>query len=406
MNFKYLAIGLLSLTALTNALADDYVLSPDGSAVVRINPVGTASAASLIGTPLPGGFTATTGSGGSISTSDYSAGFTGGTGGATIRALYDNGAALPAGQALEWVQVITTNNALGSATSPYLDNAAAPTAPYYSYTAANRTAGLAPSKLNFYDFSTRDPAVLSTTNPITWNASLYPVLTNGTALTVRDGVTWGWTMKNAMVGSTAGTFTSPAPASATVIGVGSSNFSWGLGDPSSLSFAAVAFDAKPNVPFVVGKLTFHNGTNFNPASSVDLNTAISFANVAEKNFVLNTRISMFNTPNTSDPIASADQVLLDEFGLTFNVLEGQTASVNVLATLSTGLSGAVTGTASGAALDLGNGFDPKPTYTLKFVGLADPTAGGFVTSVPEPATYASMLAGLLLLAALARLRKS
>lgn len=205
-----IVIASLFLASAGSAFAQSYALSPDGSAVVRADPVGMLSAVALGN--LPAGYSAVAGTGGTMSTSDYQAAFQGGNGGATIRALYDNGTAPAAGQGLQWVQVITTNSPLGGATSPYLDNAITPSAPYYSYTVQNRNPSLPSSQLNFYDFSKRSPATLSTTNPVTWSAALYPVVTNGSALTVHDGVSWGWTMKPAMVGSTAGTFVDPTPS--------------------------------------------------------------------------------------------------------------------------------------------------------------------------------------------------
>jgi hypothetical protein len=104
------------------ARADSYVLSPDGSAVVRLTPVSSVSANSISTTLLPAGYTATTGSLGSLSVTTYSAGFMNGVGGAKFTALYDKG--VKASSNLNWVQVVTTNNPLGSVTSPYLDNAA------------------------------------------------------------------------------------------------------------------------------------------------------------------------------------------------------------------------------------------------------------------------------------------
>jgi hypothetical protein len=191
------------------------------------------------------------------------------------------------------VQVITTNVPLGGATSPYLDNAGKPTKPFYTYTAENRNPALPANQLNFYDFSKRDPATLSTTNPITWNANLYPVVWDGsTGITVHDGISWGWTMKKATVGNTSGVFVNPSPASAVVSGVGTNNFSWGTAfpDQSWLSFTGGNFDTTPNTPFKLGSLTFHNGTivGGTGADSVSFDVALNFDNISEKNFVLHT----------------------------------------------------------------------------------------------------------------------
>jgi hypothetical protein len=399
LTFPNCALAALAfpLILATPALAADYALSPDGSAVVRLVPQGVVGANGLSGTPLPGGYTTAAGSAASTSVTGYTAGFSGGNGGAQFTALYNNGGALGANQSLSWVQVINTNLPLGGAVSPYLDNANNPATPFYSFTNENRNPSLPANQINFYDYSTRSPASLATTNPITWNASLYPVITTSgsTALTVENGVSWGWTMKKATVGSTSATFQSPSGG--VVTGVGTNNFTWGVGQPdvSSLTFTGQHFDTTPNTPFVLGELTYHNGTisTGTGADAVDFDTDISFDNVPEKNFDLSTTLQLINTVNTDDPIASADQVVLGNFGFTFNVLEGATASVDVLATLTTNL----TGTPSGAVADSLFSpvtFDPSPSYTLKIVGLVDPSQGGFVTGVPELSTWAMILLAL------------
>jgi len=335
----FIAVAGLSFAA----QAADYALSPDGTAVVRIVPQSTIAASTFNNGLLTGGYSSTTGTGGSLSVTSYTSGFSGGLGGAQFQALYDRGSALGTGQSLEWTQVITTNEPLGGATSPHLDNAGKPSEPYYTYTAANRNSSLPADKLNFYDFSKRDPATLATTNPITWNANLYPVIRDSTtAFTVLDGVSWGWTMKKATVGADTGIFMNPGPASVTVNGVGTSTFSWGVAQPdqSSLSFSGGAFDTSPNTPFKLGKLTFHNGTiaSDTGATSVTLDVSMNFTNVPEKNFDLNIPLTIVNTVNTSDPIASADYVTINGYGFTFNVLEGTTAAVDIYAKLTTGLS--------------------------------------------------------------------
>lgn len=380
--------------------AADYALSPNGDAVVRLTPQASIGAGTLNTSLLPSGWTSTTGSGGTMSVTSYNAGFSGATGGGQINALFNLGEAAPAGSYVEWVQVLNTNVPLGGNTSPYLDNAANTAKPFYSLTAANTTPGLPAGQLNFYDFSRRNPASLSTTNPITWSANLYPVVADAAnKLTVYNGTSWGWTMKKAMVGSTTGTFTNPAPGTAVVSGIGSSTFSWGSGNPSSLSFAASTFDTSPNTVFKLGTLTFHNGTitSNSGADAVTFNAKLHFDNVPEKDFALSSVFSLLNTPNTSDPIASADQVSIGSWGYTFNVMEGATASVDVMAKLSTGLVPSSAGTQSGAALIGADPFEVSPDYKLTIVGLTNPTSGGFVTSVPEAEAWALFSAGLLVL---------
>ncbi|SFN39916.1 hypothetical protein SAMN05216386_0812 [Nitrosospira briensis] len=100
-----------------------------------------------------------------------------------------------------------------------------------------------------------------------------------------------------------------------------------------------SFDATPGTPFTLGCLTFHNGEILSGtgADSVNFRLAINFDNVPEKNLVLETPFHLTNTPNVDDPVAAADFVSIGNFNFTFNVFEGNTASVDILATLSTGL---------------------------------------------------------------------
>ncbi len=391
------------------AFAVPFELSPDGYAVVRLTPQGTVSASTLDTSLLTPGFTSATGTGGSLSVTSYTAAFASGMGGAEIKALYDRGGPLSAGQSLEWVQVITTNAPLGGATSPYLDNAGKPGAPFYTFTAQNKDPTLPANKLNFYDFSKRDPATLTTVSPIkTWNANLYPVISDGAqGITVQNGISWGWSMKKAMVGSDPGVFVNPAPATAVTFGVGTNTFGWGSGDPSFLRFIGESFDTKPNTPFTLGHLTFHNGAIFEGtgADSVTLNVSMNFDNVSEKNFVFPINFQLVNTLNTDDPFASADFVGIEGFSFTFEVFEGATASADILAVLSTGLSALPSGAVPTGAELSGLPFDPSGNYRLSIVGFANPSPGGFIGgSVPEPSTL--LLLSLGLIAALTVRRRS
>ena len=191
--FSYISVFVCLLSSFSmSGNAQTYQLSADGGYVVRTVPQGTVAASSLNTSLLNAGWTSTVGTGGSMSVTNYMAGFQSGSGGAQFEALYNNGAALGAGQVLQWVQVINTNDPLGNKTSPYLDNAAKPNQPFYSYTMENRDPNLPANQLNFYDYSQRPPSDLSKANPITWNANLYPVIYDGkTGITVKNGVSWG-----------------------------------------------------------------------------------------------------------------------------------------------------------------------------------------------------------------------
>ena len=82
---------------------------------------------------------------------------------------------------MEWVQVIQTNQPLSGTATTYLDKAANTSKPFYSFTQENKTPGLPATQLNFYDFSKRletSVNTVNTVNPVTWNASLYPVVAN------------------------------------------------------------------------------------------------------------------------------------------------------------------------------------------------------------------------------------
>lgn len=196
-------------------------------------------------------------------------------------------------------------------------------------------------------------------------------------------------------------FRNPAPSDAVTTGVGTGSFTWGVGDPSSLSYTGNSFDTVPDTPFKIGHLNFRNGTIFSgAATSVDLDIALNFDNIPEKNFSLDSTFYIDNTPNSDDPIASADTVSIGGYSFTFNVLEGASAGVDLWAKLTTGLSALPTGAVpTGADQPAATPFDPDPGYMLSFVGFRDPGAGGFVgaTAVPAPGVLTLFLTGIVLL---------
>ncbi len=376
-----------------------YIVSPDGSTVYRIVPQGSVSASSLNASLLTAfGYTVTTGSTGTLTVSPYEAGWTSGNvGGGHIEAVYNHVTALAPGQTLEWIQVVTTNfPTQNRSVTGYLDNIdtsgqnlnpGASAFPFYALTAVNMADYLAHHSLGanaipFYDFSARGTLLVSTNQNVVWNAALYPVIVSGNNIIVENGVTWGWTAKKATIGTDSAIFLHASPGSATVTGVGTSHFTWGQANPdvSSLDFAGGSFDTSPGVRFKLGTLTYHNGTivNATGATSVDFDAAINFTNVPEKNTHLTATFGLVNSVNTDDPRESADIVDIGSLGYKFRVYEGDTATVDVYATLSTNLAPTPANSDRVDSVFSVGPFASNPIYGLKIVGLANASSGGFI----------------------------
>ena len=258
--------------------------------------------------------------------------------------------------------------------------------------------------VSFSDFSKRDQAGLSTTNPITWSANLYPAEYDGaTTVTVGNGVQWGWTMTPATVGNATATFNSPSPTCppATCSGIGTSSIAWGTGSPGGMSFTGTSFAPKVGDAFSLGTISYTNGsTEFGSAiDGISLDIGLEFTNVPELNFLYHAGLSITNTPNTTDPIASADFVTFSagSFSNSFHVLEGASATADLMAKLTPKLS--ITPASIG---------DKDPftipdaqtflAYDLQLVALANPSSGGFIsTPVPEPSTFSLFFVGILVM---------
>ncbi len=96
-------------------------------------------------------------------------------------------------------------------------------------------------------------------------------------------------------------------------GLGTNTFSWGTGvdsPSSSLSFVGKSVQgAIPEQPFVIGTLSYLNGSVLagTEAHSVGLETTFTFSGLTQS---FDYGFTLINTPNTSNPIASADSVLL------------------------------------------------------------------------------------------------
>lgn len=411
------SLCLMALGTSQMVHAANYALSPDGNAVVRLEsstPLASSSFNTSLITSAYAGWTVNTsgGAAGSIATTKYAAGWDpaiANRGGGIFEATYSQAGAVASGHSLQWVQVINTNIPQPGVSSPYIDPQPNDDALPFYWTGAEQPGFSTSKSTRIKDFSQRYSTSLSSTNPITWSADLYAADYDGNkTVTVGNGIRWGWNMKPATVGHSTGTFTGPSPACppATCSGIGSSSISWGQGSPGSLSFAGAAFAPKVGDAFKLGTLSYHNGstTTGSEISGITLDIAMSFDNISEANFTMHTPMSIVNSPNTDDPIASADFVSMTGFPYTFNVLEGASASVDVMAKLTPKLKLTPAGVGGGApgknpATDFLSG---PQGYELTFMGFANPTTGGFVPNVPEPSEGLLVLSGLVVVGTLAK----
>jgi hypothetical protein len=119
-----------------------------------------------------------------------------------------------------------------------------------------------------------------------------------------------------------------APAGGVTSGVGSNFFTWGVGQPdvSSLRFDGTSFSVTTPTGYVlgpvaqagrptfsIGTLTYHNGTiaSGTGSSGVRLDTTVRLtAPVAAGPTTFPAQLALINTPNSADPVSSADIVNL------------------------------------------------------------------------------------------------
>ncbi|NEP13183.1 MAG: PEP-CTERM sorting domain-containing protein [Symploca sp. SIO2C1] len=415
----------LTLTNTDNNSVTRFI-SPDGATVTELKPISLLSPSSFNTSSFNssyggqfGGYTINTGvsNGDQITVSTYDAGSPGAAAnglpvvGGQIVATYQNNI-LPIGTP-HFVQFVNTNQPLGNATPPYLDPAPNDdNLPFY-WTETERPTYQSGTNLSFFDFSKRTSDDLFGTSPkldsITWEADLFYVQWDGgTEITVEGGINWGWESKSATKGTSAASFVNSSPSTAVVSGVGTSSFAWGSGQPSQLSFTPKPFNPKPNEVFSLGTLDYFNGTILSgtEASSVDLLLDFTFDNAMENNQQISAGLSLINTVNTSDPVASADSVSFTSGGFTsaFNVLEGQSASAELFAKF---ISGTVTPSGapnnSGKSLASPLDFPAISSLSIEILGFGNPSEFGFIEgddfsedslpqSVPEPMTIVGTIA--------------
>lgn len=118
-------------------------------------------------------------------------------------------------------------------------------------------------------------------------------------------------------GTTSGIFVNPLPGTATTTGVGTSTFTFGNASstppgPSKLIFTPTSFSTDTETDFFIGSFSFYNGTVFQGTdiNTVDLQVGLNFTTPAVGNKTSTFTLSAINNPNTNDPDASADAILL------------------------------------------------------------------------------------------------
>ena len=194
-----------------------------------------------------------------------------------------------------------------------------------------------------------------------------------------------------IAGSSSGTFDNPVgPSGMIVTGVGTNAFTWGDGSafnspPSSLAFAGETFATETSTFFDVGEITYFNGTiaGGTQADTVDFNLALALTTPSGVNQAFTYLLSLINTPNTTDPNASADIIQFP------GILPVQTFTID-------GINYSVqleVGVVTGA------GFSGQNTFSVLEGESATAVLRGFVTSegvvqVPEPGTLALLGIGL------------